>query len=174
KPSHALLVAPIVLWAWWRRRFGHGLAVGIAAVAAAAVLFGVNAATTGEFNYQGGDRKTFYTRFPFDGSADNVWASAPEHATNDSDSESVLKDFPNRFAHNVEYFLVGRHFGFVPYFFPGVVAIGLWLISRERRQPWRVLIALAVTGSAIALLVVAPYSWSGGGGPPGNGYLLSR
>ena len=173
KPSHALLVAPIVLWAWWRRRFGHGLAVGIAAVAAAAVLFGVNAATTGEFNYQGGDRKTFYSKFPFDGSPDNVWASAPEHATNDSDSESVLKDFPNRFAHNVEYFLVGRHFGFVPYFFPGVVAIVLWLASRDRAQPWRLLTFLTVAGSVVALLVFAPYSWSGGGGPPGNRYFMS-
>ena len=48
-------------------------------------------------------------------------------STNDSDAESVLQDFSNRFAHNVEYFLVGRHFGFVPYFFPGVVAIVLWL-----------------------------------------------
>jgi hypothetical protein len=173
KPSHALLVAPIVLWAWWRRRFAHGWMVGIVAVAAAAALFGVNALTTGELNYQGGERKTFYTKFPFDGSSENVWASAPEHTTNDSDSESVLKDFPNRFAHNVEYFLIGRHFGFVPYFFPGVVAIGLWLVSRERTQPWRFLIFLAVGSSVVALLVFAPYTWSGGGGPPGNRYFMS-
>jgi hypothetical protein len=85
----------------------------------------------------------------------------------------VLKDFPNRFAHNVEYFLVGRHFGFVPYFFPGVVAIVLWLASRDRTQPWRAFIALAVAASVVALLVFAPYSWSGGGGPPGNRYFMS-
>jgi len=173
KPSHALLVAPIVLWAWWRRRFSHGLVAGIAAVAAAAVLFGANALTTGEFNYQGGDRKTFYSTFPFDGSSGDIWASAPEHATNDSDSESVLKDFSNRFAHNVEYFLVGRHFGFVPYFFPGVVAIGLWLASRERFHAWRLFTFLPVAGSVVFLLVFAPYSWSGGGGPPGNRYFMS-
>ena len=173
KPSHALLVAPIVLWAWWRRRFGHGLIVGLAAVAAATALFSVNAMTSGEFNYQGGDRKTFYSKFPFDGSAENVWAAAPEHTTNDSDSESVLRDFSNRFAHNVEYFLIGRHFGFVPYFFPGVVAIGLWLISRERFTAWRVFTFLTVAGSVIALLILAPYTWSGGGGPPGNRYFMS-
>ena len=80
----------------------------------------------GEFNYQGGDRKTFYTAFPFDGSKDSVWdRKGTEMSTNDSDSDSVLQDFSNRFAHNVEYFLVGRHFGFVPYFFPGAVAIVL-------------------------------------------------
>ena len=60
----------------------------------------------------------------------------------------------------------------MPYFFPGVVAIGLWLFSKERRQPWRVLIALAVVGSAAGLLILAPYSWSGGGGPSGNRYII--
>src|SRR5205814_8377318 len=160
KPSHALLVAPIVLSACWRRRWGHAFAVGAVAVAAASLLFAVNAMATGELNYQGGDRRTFYTRFPFDGSRENVWAAAEQHSTNDSDSESVLKDFTNRFTHNVEYFLVGRHFGFVPYFFPGLVAIGLWLASRDRGQPWRILVALAVAGSVLALLVFAPYSWS--------------
>jgi len=173
KPSHALLVAPIVLWAWWRRRFAHGIAAGIAAIAAAALLFGVNALVTGEFNYQGGDRKTFYSRFPLDGSADDAWAATEEHTTNDSDSDSVLKDLPNRLSHNAEYFLVGRHFGFVPYFFPGLIAIGLWLASRDRAQPWRLFTALAVAASVVALLVFAPYSWSGGGGPPGNRYFVS-
>jgi hypothetical protein len=173
KPSHALLAAPIVLWAWWRRRFVHGVVAGAAAVAAAVLLFSVNALVTGEFNYQGGDRKTFYGRFPFDGSPGNVWAQTAEHATNDSDAENVLQDFPNRFAHNVEYFLVGRHFGFVPYFFPGAVAIALWLASPERWRPWRLFTALTVAASAVALLVFAPYSWSGGGGPPGNRYFMS-
>ena len=35
------------------------------------------------------------------------------------------------------------------------------------------MIALAVAGSVLALLVFAPYSWSGGGGPPGNRYFMS-
>src|SRR4029077_5486983 len=128
--------------------------------------------TTGEFNYQGGNRKTFYGKFPFDGSPENVGASVPQHATNHPDSESVLETFPNRFAHNVESFLIGRHFGFVPYFFPGVVAIGLWLFSRERGQPWRRLIFLAFAGWGVGLLIYAPYSWSGGGGPTGNRYII--
>jgi hypothetical protein len=173
KPSHALLVAPLVLWAWWRRRWTDGVAIAIVAVATAGVLFSVTAFTTGEFNYQGGDRRTFYSKFPLDGSGENVFAQAQLHATNDSDSDSVLKDLSNRFTHNVEYFLIGRHFGFVPYFFPGVVAVGLWLVSRERADPWRLFTFLAVAGSVVALLLFAPYSWSGGGGPPGNRYFMS-
>jgi hypothetical protein len=172
-PNHALLMAPLVLGLWWRRKWIDGFVVGAVSVAVACAFFALTAMNAGEFNYQGGDRKTFYTAFPFDGSKDSVWdRKGTEMSTNDSDSESVLQDFTNRFAHNVEYFLVGRHFGFVPYFFPGVVAIGLWLLSRERREPARVLIFLSVAGSAIGLLIFAPYSWSGGGGPSGNRYII--
>jgi hypothetical protein len=173
KPSHALLIVPIVLWLWWRRRLLDGLIVGTVYLVVGAGLFGANALISGEFNDHGGDRKIFYTRFPFDSSPAPAWDRATEMTTNDSDAENVLADFTNRFVHNVEYFLVGRHFGFVPYFFPGVVAIGLWLASRERARPWRVLTFLAVAASAVALLVFAPYSWSGGGGPPGNRYFMS-
>lgn len=172
KPNHALLVAPLVLWFWWRRRWFDGLLVGAVSVVAACLLFGLTAMNTGEFNYQGGDRKTFYTAFPFDGSP-NAWdAKGTEMSTNDSDADNVLHDFTNRFAHNAEYFLVGRHFGFLPYFFPGVLAILLWMVSRERFQPWRVFTFLAVAGSAVGLLIFAPYTWSGGGGPSGNRYIV--
>src|SRR6185295_8400250 len=143
-PTHALLVAPIVLWWWWRRRFARGIIVGLVAVAAAAALFGITALQTGEFNYQGGDRKTFYGSFPFDASGVNAWDRAKEMSTNDSDAANILDAFWTHFFHNTWYFVAGRHFGFVPYFFPGVVAIALWLASRERAQPWRAFIVLAV------------------------------
>ena len=32
---------------------------------------------------------------------------------------------------------------------------------------------MGIVGSAVMLLLFAPYSWSGGGGPPGNRYFLS-
>ena len=174
KPTHALLVAPPVLWALWRRRAAPGIAFGLVAVAVAASLFGVNALVTGEFNYQGGDRRECVARFPFDGTPD-PWDSPRclAMATDDADTENVFTDFQSRLAHNVEYFLIGRHFGFVPYFFPGLVAIALWLASSERSRPWRVLTLLAVAASALALLVFAPFTWSGGGGPSGNRYFMS-
>jgi hypothetical protein len=174
KPTHIFLIGPLVLWAWWRRDLMRGLAIGILFAAATAALYSATALNTGEFNYQGGDRKAFYGRFPFDGSAPDAWnAQGVEMSTNDSDAENVLTDFTNRLTLNVEYFLVGRHFGFVPYFFPGVVAVALWLFSAERTRPWRALTMLGVVASALALLVIAPFTWSGGGGPPGNRYFMS-
>lgn len=173
KPSHALLVGPIVLWWWWRGRFVRGVIVGAMSVIAAAAFFGLTALNAGEFNFQGGDRKTFYASFPFDGTPGNGWDRGTGMSTNDSDADNVLADFSNRFVHNVEYFVVGRHFGFVPYFFPGVVAFGLWLASRERAWPWGAFIVLALAATAMGLLVFFPYSWSGGGGPYGNRYFMS-
>jgi hypothetical protein len=174
-PRHALLIAPVVVWCWWRRRWTDGLAVGAAFVALTALLFLATALNTGEFNYQGGERKSFSLgAYPFDGAQPDPWQVAgAEKSTNDSDADNVFRDFPNRFSHNVWYFLVGRHFGFIPYFFPGVVAVLLWLFSSERARPWRVFTLLAVSGSAVALLVFAPFTWSGGGGPSGNRYFMS-
>ena len=34
-PRHALLLAPLVLWAWWRRRWVDGLAIAVALVLSA-------------------------------------------------------------------------------------------------------------------------------------------
>ena len=180
KPTHALLIGPLVLWAWARRRFVRGLAIGLVCAAVAAAMFGANAAVTGEFNYQGGDRKSFVSspraeaHFPLDAYGMDAWyRHGVEMSTNDSDTDNVLTDFANRFRHNAGYFLVGRHFGFVPYFFPGALAILLWLASAERARTWRLFTFLAIVASAAGLLVYAPFTWSGGGGPPGNRYFMS-
>lgn len=177
KPPHILLIVPPVLWLWTKRFYRHGLVTGVICAATTALLFAGTALNTGEFNYQGGDRKACYTGFPFDGATPDPWnvnRNCPGMATNDSDAENVLKDFTHRFTTNVKYFLIGRHFGFVPYFFPGVVAVMLWLLTGERLRPiWRPLTFAAVAASAVILLVIAPFTWSGGGGPPGNRYFMS-
>ena len=177
KPNHALLVGPIVCWWWWRRQYRTGLLLASVFAVTTLGLFGANALSSGEFNYQGGDRKTFVGHFPFDGSKENAWdQKGTEMTTNDADTGNVLEpgEFQARFAHNAEYFLVGRHFGFVPYFFPGLVSLALWLVSRDRWQPWRVLTFLALVASVLGWLVLFPYTWSGGGGPPGNRYVMSQ
>ncbi|MGE3179031.1 MAG: glycosyltransferase family 87 protein, partial [Vicinamibacterales bacterium] len=172
----AALVAPLVLLAWWRRRWGHGLAIGLVAVAVAGACFAITAAISGEFNYQGGERQAFYGRFPFD-APESTWAALRGNAaaTDGTAARRVLTS-PHAlgwFANNVTYFLMGRHFGFIPYYFPGAVAVIAWLLSRQRRDPWRVLTFAAFALAAVALLLITPFTWSGGGGPPGNRYVIS-
>lgn len=172
-----LLVAPLVALAWTRRRWLHGVVVGAVAVLLAATFFAANAAVSGEFNYQGGDRRTFYGRFPFD-RPDAAWQAEDPRAsvsTEGNMQQLVLTspEAPRWFVRNLKYFFVGRHFGFIPYFFPGALAIALWGGSSARGDRWRQLIVLAFLGSTVALLAVIPFTWSGGGGPPGNRYLFT-
>jgi len=169
-----LMIAPLVLTAWWRREWARGIVVGGTAVAVAAICFTFNAAVTGEFNYQGGDRQTFYGSFPFDGSGD-VWnrQATPTGTEGTVQIEALTNsDLPARLARNIQYFLAGRHFGFIPYFFPGVVAIVVWLFSGARRDRWRIVTFLVFAFAVVAMLLVWPFTWSGGGGPTGNRYLL--
>jgi hypothetical protein len=175
KPFNAVLVAPLVAWALWNREWGRAVVLGLASVAVAGLCFAFTAAVSGEFNYQGGDRQTFYGSFPFDGTGD-VWnRQAGQVMTDGSVQVEVLtsSDAPAQFVRNIEYFLLGRHFGFVPYFFPGAVALATWLLSDDRRQPWRILVFGGFVASVVMMLLVLPFTWSGGGGPVGNRYLLS-
>jgi hypothetical protein len=173
---NVFLVLPPVLLAWSRRRWGRGLGIGATAAAVAAVFFALTAAISGEFNYQGGaERKTFYGRFPFQ-AADATWESFPASVSTDgSAAREVLTSphAPRWFATNLKYFVLGRHFGLVPYYFPGIVAVAAWLLSRARRDMWRILIFSAFMLASVGLLLVLPFTWSGGGGPPGNRYLVS-
>src|SRR2546428_8524117 len=71
KPYNLLLALPLGVEpllrarpeSWWPA-LRESLRRGLALAAVVAGLFAVNAAITGELNYQGGERKTFYGRFP--------------------------------------------------------------------------------------------------------------
>ena len=100
-----------------------------------AACFSANGAITGEFNYQGGDRKTFYGRigFPFANDRETFENIGPVRGREsimvgdvlaNQHTFTVLRD-------NVAYFVFGRFCGLVPYFFPGVLS-GL-LFYRESR-----------------------------------------
>ncbi|MDE3153504.1 MAG: hypothetical protein KGN76_00255 [Acidobacteriota bacterium] len=175
KPTNALLAGPAVLWLWTRRRFWWGLVVGVVFVAVTSGCFGVNALVTGEFNYMGGDRKTFYGTFPDEKPTVTFDNSGISMVTNDADTENVI-DTPHfwpQLADNAGYFLFGRDAGFVPYYFPGAVVVLLWLAGIRKRPWWQAYTLLAVVASVVILLIFLPYTWGGGGGPPGNRYFLS-
>ena len=176
KPTHALLMFPLVALAIGRRQWRRATLMVVSWALVAGALVAANAAITGEFNYQGGDRKTFYssTGFPFANDRETFENIGPVRGR-----EGVLLGdiLVNRhtltvFRHNLVYFVVGRFSGLVPYFFPGVVSAVLFFASRSR-QAWQWLVAATIVGAAVALLLVTPFTYSGGGGPVGNRYFLS-
>jgi hypothetical protein len=74
------------------------------------------------------------------------------------------------FVSNVIYFLIGRFCGLLPYFFPGVLSAVLFLT--RKREPWQWLTAATIVTAALVLIVLTPFTYSGGGGPVGNRYFL--
>ena len=175
KPSHVLLIVPPVLWLCHRRRWAEAARVAVVFGLVVAGAFGVNALVSGELNYQGGDRRTYYGEFPFQASDIGFGDVGISVSTNDVTlgEEPDTQGFLGVLTRNIGYFLVGRHFGFVPFFFPGVVVVFMALWRRHELHVWHLLVLAAAAATAGGLLVYLPYSWSGGGGPSGNRYFLS-
>jgi hypothetical protein len=175
KPPNLLLIGPPVIVLWQRRRLLEGLGVGLTAGATIAALFAVNAAISGEANYQGGDRKTFYGTFPFERPDATYDTTGIAMSTNELGADEIraAEGVVPQLARNAFYFSFGRHAGFLAYFFPGAVVLAAWLRRWRDWRVWHWALAGAVSASVLALLVALPYSWAGGGGPPGNRYFLS-
>jgi hypothetical protein len=176
KPTHIILVGPPLAWLLWRREIRRGVVLGVSFVAIVLVLFAVNAAITGDLNYQGGLRKTFYSRtgFPFA----NTWETFDNRGqsmTTDAVPFDILfhRDTATVLFWNLGYFLIGRYNGFLPYFFPGIVCLALFLAARSERHFWQWLVAGAAAAGALGLIAYMPYTYSGGGAPIGNRYYLS-
>ena len=88
-------------------------------------------------------------------------------------ADAGRSSFLRQLGRNTVYFFVGRHFGLIPYFMPGIVILGWALWRRQTLAVWHLLIGITVAATAAGLLVLLPNTWSGGGGPVGNRYFLS-
>jgi len=175
KPTHILLIIPPVSVAIWRHQFTRGVLITLGFACTVAAAFAVNAGITGDFNYQGGDRRTFYGHFPFEQPDDQFETLGVAMATNQVVVEERLSpgSWLKLLFTNLWYFFFGRHFGFLPFFFPGILAVGLFFWRRSSWHVWQCAIFLTVVLSAVAIVIYMPYTWSGGGGPSGNRYFLS-
>src|SRR5688572_14041659 len=181
KPTNIALILPLLVSAALRRQWRRALTMATVFIVVVAALFSLNTIVTGDWNYQAGERKTFYTTgdgrfrggFPFQNDTttfDEVGLPSEGGGafavlfTRDA----LLEVFP----HNLGYFVFGRHAGFAIYFFPGLMAILLFLAATRDRAMWQWLTLGAGVGTAVVLLLYMPFTWSGGGGPVGNRYFL--
>lgn len=175
KPINLLLGAPIVLTLLWRRQWRRSMKVGLAYACAILVFFVMTAAISGEANYQGGDRKTFYGKFPLESprarfdNCGTVVTTSSFHPEDAFSSTYVLRQF----ARNWVYFFIGRHAGLIPFFFPGFLVIVLWLTQIRGSRCWQIFVALTVIGTQSVSMLWMAHNWAGGGGQPGNRYFLS-
>ena len=172
KPTAALLFVPIAAWMLWKRRWPAAIGSTAAFALLAGGLFAVNTAISGEWNFQGGDRDTYYFEFPFQ----NQTATRELGIT--KSRETVLthiifnrRTFVTNLGHNLGYFVAGRYAGLVGYFFPAVFAIAALLAAPTRRPAWQWLVLAAGLAQGLIFIVATPYTWHGGG--VGNRYFFS-
>jgi hypothetical protein len=187
KPTIALLFAAPVIWGIFRLKAeatsttanpvasGFSRKILLPTIAFALVaggLFAVNVAITGDWNYQGGDRKSYYYEFPFqtEGTTNQLGV---EKSRGDAMAHVVFnsRTFTSNLAHNLEYFFVGRYAGLMGYCFPGAFAMAWCLAAPKKRPAWQWLVLASALAQGLIFVVATPYTWSGGG--VGNRYFVS-
>lgn len=200
KPPNLLMAAPLgfepllpaagepLLAPAFARRLAEAARRGGVLVGTAGLFYAANLAVTGEWNYQGGARKTFYDAFPFDARGTTFESAGAWMTTNqlgplveEKDAAKVTAqsgparkraELEESFFWNLGYFWTGRFGGALGYFFPGVLALAVFLALGPRdRAGW--LAASAIAISWIAYLRIIPDNWYGGGGTVGNRYFLN-
>ena len=173
KAWNAFLFPPIVLWLLYRRRYLRALTVSAAFLLVAVGLFAVNMAISGEWNYQGGTRNTFYWEFPFQN--DTSTFEVGSEKSRDEALTGIIFN-PNVFwtnlLNNLKWFFVGRFAGMLPYFFPAVFALLAFLAAPRRRPAWQYFVLAAAIGQILIFIISVPYTWNGGGGSVGNRYFM--
>ena len=175
KLPNVLLIVPPLIWLAWRRRWGRSLSCGVVFAAVVAGLFLANTVSSGDWNFQGGEeRSTCYGAFPFQ-TPEAGLDVCMERGTDRVLTEVIFDSsvFWTVFGHNVLWFILGRHSGLMPYFFPAVFAMMAFLIARRARVPWQWLVLAAAVAQILLLIVWIPYNYFGGGGVLGNRYFMS-
>ena len=172
KPSNLLLLLPIAAWQLWNRQWRRAFGTGLVFLAVGGGLFGVNLAISGDWNYQGGERNTFYWEYPFQGPASTFDIGARK--ARDEALTDILFDpevFWTNLTNNLRYYFVGRYSGLLAYFFPAVFALASFLV-RPRRPGWQYLVLAAGVTQIVFFVITLPYTWFGGGGSVGNRYFM--
>ncbi len=201
KPSNVFLALPLGLlpfvpasasWSALRERLLPGCRAGLkrAAVVAAATLalYGLNAALTGEANYQGGrERKTFYGQFPFETHGvtfgnSGVWMSTNQlgpsvqgggaDKTRGAEPARAAEEIRLSFLYNLAYFWVGRFGGSLWYFWPLAVAALLFVLRGPRSAAGGVALFTLLLSQVFYVWLI-PDNWYGGSGTLGNRYFLN-
>ncbi len=199
KPYNAFVAAPLgfapllpLLAAGFGRRFLESCRRGAVMIGVMVGLFGLNAVFTGEMNYQGGERKTFYGQFPEDlgpGGKQITFGNSGQWMTTDylgplvegRDEDKQTKgtgplrdpaEIRASFWLNLGHFWWGRFGGVLPYYPAAALAVLVYLLAGPRDRDG----ALALSGITISwifYIVQIPDNWYGGGGTVGNRYFLN-
>jgi len=196
KPTHLLMAAPLGLAPFFAvgptlsQKALEAIRRGAVMIGCTVALFGANTMVTGEWNYQGGERKTFGSEFPFDRGAlrDITFGNAGEWMTTMKlgplqEGEAETRgagiaqspiELQQMFVANLTDFWIGRYAGLAPYYAPAFVALVFFLLVGPReKEGWFAVAALLIFFFVSIRILPGPTNWYGGGGTVGNRYFMA-
>jgi len=169
KPPNIVLLAPLLLPSLLKRRLVKPVLLFLLFMAISLICWGGNYLLTGDWNYQGGERKTFYFQYPLEKDS-FTFDSLGAKMSAEGYGERHL--FPPRIVlSNLFYYFFGRFTGLTWYFFPAFFWLVLFLGRKKRWYQWIILLSL---GSEILIYIfLMPDNYAGGGGALANRYFLN-
>ncbi len=168
KPNNALHIGVLFLLLLYRRQWKRFAVATLLCLIVLAGLFYFNYSQTGEINYQGGDRRSFYGNFPLE-RPDFTFAGAVRMSTDNYWSRLYIS--PAIVLLNLFYYIFGRFTGMFIYFFPAVFLLLLFFFQKKEPEDWFLLAAIAA--SIFFYILITPENYFGGGGSLGNRYFLN-
>jgi hypothetical protein len=169
KPPNIILLGPLVVYALFQKKFLRALLIILLFCLSLSLFFGTNYLLTSDWNYQGGERKAFYSNFPLE--KDTItFDSVGWPMTSENYFERFL--LPSKFIiFNIFYYFFGRFTGIIWYFFPSFLAFILFFFSRRRLYDW--LTFATICGGILTYIILMPDNYGGGGGSLANRYFLN-
>jgi hypothetical protein len=168
KVNNVFLILPLLALLAMRRQWRRGFVSGAAFALVLGGLFLAQLGVTGEMNYQGGERKTFNGRYPYqqaDWTFENTGLSKVT-------SEIYTQQPWDIVLHDLYFYVIGRFSGVAVYFFPAAAAVLSFLLS-DRKRPYQWLVLLIAVFGSVLLIVWIPVNYFGGSGTLGNRYFLN-
>ena len=174
KPPNVILLGPILAWMLLRKRPKHAVVLGLVATTVIVGMFAVTHVTTGDWNYMGGDRKSFVGPYPLQYRAQTFDSIGSEMRTDIDEYQTRIPRPDHLAADLLAYLWVGRNAGLLIYMLPAVLAILAYITCRQRKwiSPYSLLIA-GTAATALSYMTVVQANWIGGGGAIGSRYFVS-
>ena len=175
KPPNIILLGPLVVHTLFKKKFLKTAVILLIFITVTGAFWGTNYLVTGDWNYQGGERKTFYSQdgsgFPIDAknlTFDNTGWSMSSQGYEQSHLLPAKISLYNFF-----YYFIGRFTGIIWYFFPAFLFLILFLFSAQKKSWEQWLIFCAISGGILIYIIIMPDNYAGGGGALANRYFLS-
>lgn len=159
----------ITLYNFFKEKIFYSMLLFLIVLLTAFALFGINYLLTGDPNYMGGERKSFYFHWPYEKEQYTF-----ENMGYLMTSENYWQRFrltPEMFFSNIFYYFFGRYSGMVWYYFPAFLSLIIFVL-RKKKELWEYFVLGGALFIIFVMITLSPDNYYGGGGTIGNRYFM--